>query len=123
MFQKAGWVLAISLMVLTLVLGISHPLPVSAQEDGAKKAQEPTVRRAKTKVQPIYPELARHMSLSGAVRIEVVIAPDGKVKSAKLLGGHPLLGEAAIDAVKRWKYEAAKEETTEIVEFKFAPQD
>lgn len=121
--QKAGWVLAISLMVLTVVLGVSHPLPVSAQEEGTKKAPEATVRRVKTRVQPIYPELARHINLSGVVKVEVIVAPDGKVKSARLVGGHPLLGEAAVDAVKHWKYEPAKGESTEIVEFKFAPEN
>jgi outer membrane biosynthesis protein TonB len=43
------------------------------------------------------------------------------VKNAQLVGGHPVLANAALDAVKRWRYEAGKEETTGIVEFRFDP--
>lgn len=102
------------------MLGWFHLLPCSAQ-DSTKKAQEASVRRIKNKVQPIYPDLARHMNLSGVVKVELVIAPDGKVRSTKVLGGHPLLGEAALEAVRRWKYEAAKQESTEVVEIVFTP--
>lgn len=68
---------------------------------------------------PEYPELARKLRLSGAVKIEVVIAPNGLVKDTKTLGGHPVLAEAAIRALRSWKFEAASGETTEILEFKF----
>jgi TonB family protein len=59
------------------------------------------------------------MGLSGKVRIEVTIAPDGRVKSARALGGHPLLVQACLEAVKEWRYETAPEETTQVVEFEF----
>jgi TonB family protein len=85
-------------------------LSAAAQEEG---------RRAKTKVQPAYPELAKRMNVTGAVKLMVTIAPNGTVKSAKVLGGHPLLVDPAIDAVKKWKYEPANEESTALVEFKF----
>jgi len=44
---------------------------------------EDLVRRAKTKVQPFYPELARKMNITGTVKIEVVVAPNGSVKDAR----------------------------------------
>jgi TonB family protein len=91
-----------------------HPLPVRAQQDEL-------TRKAKTKVAPIYPELARRMSISGVVKVQVVVAPNGTVKSTKVVGGHPLLVNAATDAVKKWRFEPASEETTGIVEFKFDP--
>ncbi len=122
MFHRAGRLPAISSVVLTVVLGLFHPLLSSAQDTSAKKTQEASVRTIKNKTQPIYPALARHMNLSGVVKVELTIAPDGKVKSAKVLGGHPLLGEAALDAVKRWRYEPAKQESTEIVDIRFAPE-
>ncbi len=78
-------------------------------------------RKAKTKVAPSYPELAKKMNVSGTVKVEVVIAPNGTVKSAKAVGGHPLLIEAALDAVKKWKFEPASEETTQTVAFDFKP--
>ena len=43
----------------------------------------------------------------------------GAVKNPKLVGGHPILANAAMDAVRKWRYEAAAEETTGVVEFHF----
>ena len=76
-------------------------------------------RKIKTKVAPIYPELAKKMNVSGAVKIQIVVAPNGTVRSAKIVGGHPLLIDSAMDAVKRWKYEPAMTESTQLVEFRF----
>jgi hypothetical protein len=39
------------------------------------------------------------------------------------LGGHPILVNAAMDALKKWKFEPASEETTGTVEFKFRPEE
>jgi TonB family protein len=80
-------------------------------------------RKVKTKVAPVYPDLARRMNVTGKVKIEVVIAPDGRVKSARALGGHPLLVQACQDAVKEWKFMPAPEETTQLVEFSFTSSD
>ena len=76
-------------------------------------------RKVKSKVTPAYPELARRMSITGKVKIEVVISPDGHVKSSRAIGGHPLLVQACQDAVKEWKFVPGSEETTQIVEFTF----
>jgi TonB family protein len=76
-------------------------------------------RKVKSKVSPAYPELAKRMSVSGKVKIEVVITPDGRVKSTRVIGGHPLLVQACQDAVKEWKFVPAPEESTQIVEFEF----
>jgi TonB family protein len=84
-------------------------------------AQEELTRKAKTKVAPMYPELAKRMSIAGVVKVQVVVAPNGSVKSTKVVGGHPLLVNAAVDAVKKWRFESASEETTGMVEFKFDP--
>jgi TonB family protein len=76
-------------------------------------------RKVKTKTSPAYPELAKRMNVSGKVKIEVVITPDGHVKSTRVVGGHPLLVQACQDAVKEWKFVPAPEETTQVVEFEF----
>ena len=76
-------------------------------------------RKVKSKAAPIYPELARRMNVSGRVKIEVVITPDGHVKSTRVVGGHPLLVQACQDAVKEWRFVPAPEETTQVVEFEF----
>lgn len=78
-------------------------------------------RKIKSRINPAYPELAKRMNAAGTVRLEVQVTPSGEVKNVKVLGGHPLLVNAAQDAVKQWKYEPANETTTTIVEFKFAP--
>jgi TonB family protein len=59
------------------------------------------------------------MNVAGKVKIEVVIAPDGRVKSTRVMGGHPLLVQACQDAVKEWKFTPAPEESTQVVEFGF----
>lgn len=76
-------------------------------------------RRVKTRVSPVYPELARRLNVSGKVKIELVITPDGRVRSTHVIGGHPLLVQSCQDAVKEWRFYPAPEETTQIVEFDF----
>ena len=76
-------------------------------------------RKVKSKTAPAYPELARRMSVSGRVKIEVIITPDGHVRSTRVLGGHPLLVQACQDSLKEWKFFPAAEETTQIVECDF----
>jgi len=87
----------------------------------ARAQQDELPRKVKTRVSPAYPDLAKRMSISGVVKVQIVVAPNGAVKSARIVGGHPLLVNAAVDAVKKWKFENAAEETTGIVEFKFDP--
>jgi TonB family protein len=90
---------------------------------GAQTAQsEEIVRRAKTKVQPLYPELARKMNIAGTVKIEVVVAPNGTVKDARVVGGHPVLANAALDAAKKWRFEPAAGESSGVIDFKFEPR-
>jgi TonB family protein len=78
-----------------------------------------TRRKVKSKTAPTYPELARRMNVAGKVKLEAVIAPDGHVKSSRVVGGHPLLVQTCQDALKEWKFAASSEETTQIVEFEF----
>jgi protein TonB len=57
-----------------------------------------------TKVQPEYPELARKARIQGTVCLRAEINKDGDVAELHLISGHPALAQAAIDAVKQWKY-------------------
>lgn len=84
-------------------------------------AQDSLERRAKSKVAPTYPEIARKMNLAGVVKLELTVAPNGTVKDTKVIGGNPILVNAAIDAVKKWRFEAASDESVGVVEFKFDP--
>jgi TonB family protein len=51
--------------------------------------------------------------------VAVVVAPNGTVKEAKVVGGHPVLATAALDAVRKWRFEPASIETSGVVDFKF----
>jgi TonB family protein len=59
------------------------------------------------------------MHLEGTVRIEVTVAPNGSVKKTNVLGGNPVLVQAAERAVMTWKWEPRPEQTTETVQFNF----
>ena len=90
---------------------------------GAQTSQSDEIlRRAKSKVQPAYPELARKMNISGTVKIEVTVATNGTVKEARIVGGHPVLANAALDAAKKWRFEPSASESTGIIDFKFEPR-
>ena len=71
------------------------------------------------RAQPVYPELARRMRVYGQIRLTVSILPNGDVSSVRLESGHPLLVNAAEDAVRQWKYAAAPETTTTSVTVRF----
>ncbi|MGH9708930.1 MAG: energy transducer TonB [Candidatus Acidiferrales bacterium] len=90
--------------------------PAAFSQDSATK------RKVSHRVVPDYPSLARQMNITGKVKIEVTVAPDGHVKSTHPVGGSPLLLDAATKAVKSWKFESGPKETTEIVEFDFNTQ-
>jgi protein TonB len=62
------------------------------------------------------------MKLSGTAQVSVLVKRDGTVKEVKILGGHPLLVDALVRAVKQWKYQPGSKETVEVVKFSFGPQ-
>lgn len=79
-------------------------------------------RKLKSSSPPEYPELARRNNISGTARLQVVVAPDGSVKEIKVLGGNAVLVEAAVQAVKKWKYQPGPGETILILKFDFKPE-
>ena len=109
---------AIALLAVLTVGAAVGPMHVRAQQT----QNEDLVRRAKSKVQPFYPDLARKMNITGTVKIEVVVAPNGTVKDARVVGGHPVLASAALDAAKKWRFEPAAAESTGVIDFKFEPR-
>jgi protein TonB len=111
-FQARSKVLVrlVFLVLLTITLFASfQPVPGIAQAE--------IDRKVKSKVAAAYPEIARKMGLTGSVKIQVVVAANGTVKETKVLGGHPILVNAALTAVKKWKFETASGETTGTVKF------
>ena len=102
-FQKSRWFV----VVIGFVVGFAV---LTHAEDSNRKI--------KSKVAPQYPELAKKMNVTGAVKLELIVGTNGQVKSVRPLGGHPLLIDAAEAAVKQWRYEPGAE-GTEVVEIRF----
>lgn len=75
------------------------PVPQRIRVDAA--AQE---RKLIQRVEPVYPPLARQVGVEGTVRFTVVIGKDGRMADITVIGGHPLLIPAALEAVKQWVY-------------------
>lgn len=99
-----------TMISIALLLSIGLVLPP------AIKAED---RELVTRVKPVYPELAKRLKITGAVLLNVVVAPDGTVKSVTTIMGHSALAGAAKEAVLQWKYAKTDYETTEQVEVKF----
>ncbi|MGA9545461.1 MAG: energy transducer TonB [Candidatus Sulfotelmatobacter sp.] len=110
-FRRAG------VLVAAMAIGVGAGLTELRAQDVSSEI----VRRAKVKVAPVYPDLARKMNITGTVKIQVVVAPNGTVKDAKVVGGHPVLAGAALDAVRKWRFEPAAVESSGVVEIKFEP--
>jgi protein TonB len=72
------------------------PLRVGGQVQAAKLVHQVT---------PVYPPLARQARISGIVRLEAVISRSGLIESLQVMSGHPLLTQAALDAVRQWVYQ------------------
>jgi TonB family protein len=104
-----------ALMALSLGMMVFSPTFSLAQEQPEGK------RRIVDSVVPVYPDLARRAQIRGIVRVGVVVTPSGKAKSTQVIGGNPLLARAAVDAIEKWKWAPAAQESKELVELNFHP--
>jgi TonB family protein len=106
----------IKLTQLGMILLFSA-LPFLAQ------VQEQSTRERKliTRVEPEYPDTLKRLYIGGVVRVEVEVGTNGVVKSTKLLGGSPILGQSTMKAIKQWRYAPAVSEETLTVKFEFDP--
>ncbi|MGH9751222.1 MAG: TonB family protein [Blastocatellia bacterium] len=59
---------------------------------------------ATKKVQPAYPAIANAASAKGAVQVQVTINESGEVINARVINGHPILRDAALQAAKQWRF-------------------
>jgi protein TonB len=53
---------------------------------------------------PVYPQIAKSARIAGTVELSAIIGEDGHIQELKVVSGHPLLRQAALDAVKQWVY-------------------
>jgi TonB family protein len=77
---------------LALILAIAMPI---------RAADE---RAVKSRVAPIYPEIARRMRIGGAVKLQANVDSQGKVTDVKAVSGNHMLAVAAEDAVRQWRF-------------------
>ena len=101
---------SVARVLLTMGLGLG--LPGLRAQETRKLLNSPT---------PTYPETARQFRLTGVVKVQVVVAPDGQIKDVKVIGGHPVLVNAVQNTLKDWKYAPASSETTATLVFNFHP--
>jgi len=85
--------------------------PPTVKPDAAKPAETPVsvssgVQSAKLikQVLPVYPQPARQLRISGTVHLLGIIARDGTIQKLQVQSGHPLLRQAAVEAVSQWIY-------------------
>ena len=77
-------------------------------------------RAVKSRVAPVYPEIARRLKISGEVKLEATVDAQGKVKDVKPVSGNHMLEVAAEDAVRQWRFEPGDGDATVIVAVTFA---
>ena len=94
--------------VVALIMAVA--LPAVAAND----------RAVKTKVPPVYPELAKRMKISGVVKVAATVDADGKVTAVKTLSGNSSLQNAAEEAVRKWKFVPGDGTATVDVDVNFA---
>ncbi len=102
-----------------LLLGVTLSL---SSHCFSQQDQSQAKRKVTNRVSPEYPSLARTMNLRGTVKVEAQVASDGTAKTVEVKGGHPVLAQAALYAVRKWKWEKSPHESTEIIEVTFNPQ-
>jgi TonB family protein len=86
----------------------------------AVSAQASDAREVRSKVAPVYPELAKRMKISGEVKVEAVVSPEGAVTEAKAVAGNRALSAAAEEAVRHWKFAPGSSQSTVELEVSFA---
>lgn len=105
--------LCLGLLLVSILIGATWVSPAAAQTAKGRKIV--------TRIEPEYPETLKHLYIGGVVRIRAVVAPNGTVESTRLLGGNPILGQAAMTAVKQWKYSNAESREELEVKVEFYP--
>jgi len=106
--------LVFGLLTMSLLLS-SVPLAAQARD------QNSSDRKLITRVEPEYPDAMKRLYIGGVVRVEVLVAANGVVKSTKLLGGSPILGQSSMKAIKQWKYAPAASDEVLTVKLEFDP--
>lgn len=109
-----------SLLALCFALVVSLSM-LTASIAPPALAQKTQDRKIVYRVEPEYPPDLKHARIGGYVRLEATISSNGSVESTNVTGGNPILAEAAVTAIKKWKYEPVGYQTKAKLVFHFAP--
>jgi TonB family protein len=101
---KVNRILVAAILVLSLT-SVAFTQSVASNND---------TRKVTRRITPVYPELAKRMGVSGAVKLEVVVAASGKVREVNIIGGHPVLALSAKESAEKWLFEPGAESTEQI---------
>lgn len=93
--------------VLGGILGGISNLPPPPKETPKRIRVGGQVQQARliSQPKPVYPPLARQARIQGTVRLQAIIAKDGAIVELQVVSGHPLLVQAALEAVRQWRYQ------------------
>jgi TonB family protein len=87
----------------------------------AMPARAADTRAVKTRVTPVYPEIAKRIRVSGMVQLTVTVDAQGKVTDVQPLSGNRVLSAAAEEAVRNWRFEPGPSASTVVVTVNFVP--
>ena len=79
--------------------------PVEKPPDPVRIGGQVMMAKLVHQVTPVYPPLARQTRVAGMVQLQAVIGRDGRIQDLQVVGGHPLLIAAAVEAVRQWVYQ------------------
>lgn len=86
-------------------IGTAPPPPKPKPTGPVRIGGQVQAAKIVNRVQPVYPPLARQTRISGTVRLHAIISKDGSIQQLEVMSGHPLLQQAALDAVRQWRYQ------------------
>jgi len=79
--------------------------------DPTLKVVEVDARKAATaKPAPDYPPIAKQLKLLGRIELEAIVAEDGSVEKVRPVRGNPVLTQAGVDALKKWRFTPFQED-------------
>ena len=113
--MKSRRTLQCLLLLAALMVWIGSLAALAQEKKEGKKAEEPegaiNISELADKglqpvhmVKPVYPPEAKKEGVTGEVNIDAIIGAKGEVKEAKALSGPEVLREAALQAVRQWRY-------------------
>jgi protein TonB len=94
-----------SAMIAAAITIDPPPPPASVQPDRIEVGGQVVAAKLIHQPHPVYPPLARQARIQGTVQLRAVIGREGGIQSLAVISGHPVLVQAALDAVRQWRYQ------------------